>query len=352
MVIEAATGESVKALLEDLIFVPAELRRTTFGDGDELPEPRAHAFIDVKGDDAPEDISAAMPATAFLTSAWTAGAVLSTSAELASWIRRLHSCALLSPEAYREMTTFIERPDGMQYGLGVLRMSRDRETWLGHKGNSAGFSGAAWHLKESGVTVAVLTNAHLLDVQPISDALVALAQGRAPVLPDAADEPASETADIDRLRAADLAAAASSVLGDDRAEEAIEVLEKAIELDPKDPGLHKLLGDACVEAISPGRPMKAFKLGNRAQAAYAEALAIDPSHVGARMGLLRYYLGAAAILGGSTAKALEQAAILEATDEIEAWKAYRMIYTHIGDDEQAAEYDALLSTSGADNSTR
>ena len=184
MMVEAVTGESAGVLLRREIFEPEGLSHTVFGAEQSLPSRRAHAFIDVNGDGVPEDVTAAMPATAFLTSAWTAGAVLTTSSELADWMRSLHSGEVLAPESYREMTTFVERPDGMQYGLGVLRMERDGELWLGHKGNSAGFSGAAWHLPATGITVAVLTNAHLIDVQPITDALVAISNGRAPALPD------------------------------------------------------------------------------------------------------------------------------------------------------------------------
>ena len=89
--IEAAASETVGTLLRREILEPAALRHTLFGAEHALPPGRAHAFIDVQSDDEPEDITAAMPATTFFSSAWTAGAVLSTSAELALWMRRLHS---------------------------------------------------------------------------------------------------------------------------------------------------------------------------------------------------------------------------------------------------------------------
>jgi D-alanyl-D-alanine carboxypeptidase len=342
LMIEAAAGETVGTLLRREILEPEALRHTLFGAEHSLPPGRAHAFIDIQGDDEPEDITAAMPATAFLSSAWTAGAVLSTSAELALWMRRLHSGQVLEPESYREMTRFVARPDGMQYGLGVLRMERDGELWLGHKGNSAGFSGAAWHLPTAEVTVSVLTNAHLIDVQPITDALVAVASGRTPLLPQL--ESPRETMAVDRMRSSELAAAAGALLADERAQDAIEVLEKAIELEPDDPDLRALLGDACVKAISPGSPVKAFKLGKRAQAEYQIALDHAPQHLGARMGLLRFYLGAPAIIGGSTGKALEQAEILEGFDKKAAWHAYKVIYAHLGETAKAAEYEKKLST--------
>jgi hypothetical protein len=62
--------------------------------------------------------------------------------------------------------------------------------------------------------------------------------------------------------------------------------------------------------------------------------------------LLRYYLGAPSIIGGSTRKALEQAAILEEFDETEGWRAYKMIYSHTGDSDKATEYEELLATRG------
>jgi len=142
----------------------------------------------------------------------------------------------------------------------------------------------------------------------------------------------------------DDAAAAGALLADERAQDVIEVLEKAIELEPDDPDLRALLGDACVKAISPGSPVKAFKLGKRAQAEYQIALDHAPQHLGARMGLLRFYLGAPAIIGGSTGKALEQAEILEGFDKKAAWHAYKVIYAHLGETAKAAEYEKKLST--------
>lgn len=172
LAVEAAAESPFAELLRERVLDPLGMERTVFGATEPPSPPEAHPFIDLDGDGSPEDLRRLIPSTAFLTSAGAAGALLSTADDLARGLRGIHTGALLGPEAYRTMTTFVDRPDGRSYGLGVLRDERLDGVRLGHEGNSAGFGAAAWHLPDEGITVAVLANVHLTRLEPIVAALL------------------------------------------------------------------------------------------------------------------------------------------------------------------------------------
>lgn len=178
LALEAATGQSLDALLRERIFEPHDLSRTFFGATEEPLPPLAHPFIDINGDGVAEDLARLVPSTAFLTAAGAAGAILSNATDLVRWMRALHTGEAVHPEAYRAMTSFVDRSDGRRYGLGVLRDEHMDFVRLGHEGNSAGYSAAAWHLPVEEITIVVLTNVHLQRVEPVVAALLEAATAR------------------------------------------------------------------------------------------------------------------------------------------------------------------------------
>jgi D-alanyl-D-alanine carboxypeptidase len=166
LAVEAATGRAFHELLRELLS-ELDLVETRLAPQEGVPENRAHAYLDLNGDGVLEDLSALMPPDGFLTAAWTAGAILAPAGEVARWTHALHTGRVLAPESYAEMTRLVDRPDGRRYGLGLLvEEADDGSRRLGHKGNSTGYSAVTWHVPGSGVTVAVLTNAHAVDVAP------------------------------------------------------------------------------------------------------------------------------------------------------------------------------------------
>jgi D-alanyl-D-alanine carboxypeptidase len=169
---EAAAGRPFHELLREVLD-ELGLEGTFLAPQEGVPESRAHAFLDVNGDGTPEDLSALLPPDAFLTAAWVAGALVAPAIEVARWTHALHTGGVLSAASYDEMTRLVERPDGRRYGLGLLVEERaDGSRRLGHKGNSTGYSAVTWHVPAAGVTVAVLTNAHAVDVAPAAEALL------------------------------------------------------------------------------------------------------------------------------------------------------------------------------------
>lgn len=177
LVIERASGQPVSAAMRELLFEPLGLGHTWFAAEESIPGPRAHAYMDFTGDDIANDITAMMPDTAFMTTHFTAGAIMASSADVARFVRALFTGQLLSAAMQIELLSFVDRPDGKQYGLGVLREQFDEIVVIGHRGNSIGFSAVAWHAPEMGISVSILANVHAVVIHPFDHRLLLAAQG-------------------------------------------------------------------------------------------------------------------------------------------------------------------------------
>jgi D-alanyl-D-alanine carboxypeptidase len=176
-IIEAVTDSSFADVLRASVLEPMELADTWYGPDDPDDTSLAAAYIDPSGSGVPQPVSLVMPWTAFRTSAGPAGAVVSTASNAASFLHQLATGSVLDDAEWSRMTTWVDRPDGHKYGAGLLRIEHDDRTLLGHKGNSAGYSAAAFHDQARGITAVVLTNAHAVDVTPIVTALLQAAAG-------------------------------------------------------------------------------------------------------------------------------------------------------------------------------
>jgi D-alanyl-D-alanine carboxypeptidase len=167
-----AGGDSMSAQLRRRFLEPLGLRRTFYAAEESIAATIAHAYLDHDEDGEEDDMTLLVPRTAFLTAAGAAGCMVSSSPDLARWTRAFIAGSVIADSMRREMTEWVERPDGHRHGLGVLRVEVDGVALLGHRGNSMGYSGAAWHAPEAGVTIVVLTNKHGVLVTPVVRALL------------------------------------------------------------------------------------------------------------------------------------------------------------------------------------
>jgi D-alanyl-D-alanine carboxypeptidase len=173
MIAEAAAGVSFATLLRARLLEPLGLERTVHGAFDEPAGPLAHAWLDINDDGVPEDFTALLPATSWRTAAGAAGAIITSATDLAVFTRALLTGELHgAATAARLREDWVHRPDGNRHGLGVLRMDLDGVELVGHRGNAAGYSAAAWHAPGPGITIAVLSNRHAVLVTPIVAALL------------------------------------------------------------------------------------------------------------------------------------------------------------------------------------
>ncbi len=113
--------------------------------------------------------------------------------------------------------------------------------------------------------------------------------------------------------------------GDSRA--AIEILEKAVAQSPKSAEAHFCLGNAYATKVQASGMFTAAKYASRIKDEWQKAVALDPTYVDARFGLIQVYAGAPGIIGGSYEKAFEQAKEIKAIDPVVGHRAYAFIYS-------------------------
>jgi D-alanyl-D-alanine carboxypeptidase len=140
----------------------------TYVQGTEAPPaPPARAYRILAGDRGPTpqlrgDGSDVVPFRSVVTAAGSAGAIASTTPDLARWARALYGgSTVLGLAVRREMLTF-SRTDayltGTSYGLGVSRVTFDGHAAYGHTGALAGSRAAIRYFPKDKVTVAVAFN--------------------------------------------------------------------------------------------------------------------------------------------------------------------------------------------------
>ncbi|MGH2957652.1 MAG: serine hydrolase domain-containing protein [Solirubrobacterales bacterium] len=140
---QAATGQSYETLLKRLVYRPLKLRRTIMPPGFTLPQPFIHGY-DFDGPGLPlEDLSEALSASG----AWASGGIVSTAADLNTFIRAYAGKRLLGKGVRREQRRFYlggaSDPPGPGFnsaGLAIFRYQTSCGTVLGHTGSFPGYT--------------------------------------------------------------------------------------------------------------------------------------------------------------------------------------------------------------------
>ena len=167
-IIELATGKPVSEEIRNRFLDPLGLSDTWF-QGEETQGSRTTAAIGYarrKGQWvpwAPHD--ALRPSTSEATFVWSAGAMVSTARDLATWARALYGGHVLSPQSLAEMIDF--GPQG--YGLGARRTELGgRKAW-GHGGSLEGFETSMWYLPTVDASIVVMWNRAPLESDGLAD---------------------------------------------------------------------------------------------------------------------------------------------------------------------------------------
>lgn len=93
--------------------------------------------------------------------------------------------------------------------------------------------------------------------------------------------------------------------------------EKAVKAEPGVAVYHFWFGRATGEQAQRANPLRQPGLARRTKGEFEKAAALDPSYIPAREGLVRFYIAAPGMMGGSLDRAQEQA---EAIARINAWR--------------------------------
>ncbi len=175
LLLEQLYDQSFGDLIQTQLAQPSEAPHVYSIDWPESPDrPLAHGFIDLAGNGTFTDFSAMTDSRTFRAATIGAGSMLATAPALARALHAIVGGEVMTPEELAEMKTWVDRPDGHRYGIGLLRIeSSDGRVFLGHRGNSSSFSAEAWHMPTEGATIAALTNRGGLLVSSITEAVVA-----------------------------------------------------------------------------------------------------------------------------------------------------------------------------------
>ncbi|HPQ71101.1 MAG TPA: serine hydrolase domain-containing protein [bacterium] len=136
LIIEAVSGQKAEAFIADNILTPLALDETTFPTTAAMPAPYTHGYLDVNGDGlftADEDFTAQHP-----SAIWTAGAMISTPADLLVWLAELNDSTLLDEQTQAERLNFARQVDGFPagyFGLGIVKL----DGGVGHTGALMGY---------------------------------------------------------------------------------------------------------------------------------------------------------------------------------------------------------------------
>jgi len=163
----AVGGAPWEELVRRELIEPLGLDSTYVQAAEAPPAPPALAYRIIDGFRGPTpqartDGSTVVPFRSVVTAAGSAGALASTSGDLARWARALYGGrTVVSAAMRREMLTFVKAYAyglGTAYGLGVSRVRFDGHAAFGHTGALAGMRAAIRHFPTEKVTIAVLFN--------------------------------------------------------------------------------------------------------------------------------------------------------------------------------------------------
>jgi D-alanyl-D-alanine carboxypeptidase len=152
LIVEAATGRPFRDELRERILVPLDLRDTALAEGAGLPAGTVDGYELLDGEFV--DVSSIN-----LSWAWTAGAIVSTTADLSRFERAAYDGELLSPASREAMFTFSDKTEfRLQFGMGVIRSRTPNGPLVGMDGGSAGGNSTMQRLEGDDLTVVVLVN--------------------------------------------------------------------------------------------------------------------------------------------------------------------------------------------------
>ncbi len=129
MVIESVTNKSLAEVFKEKLFTPLQLEESYLAVRDTYT--KTHLGTWLANGQYFED-----PGTAFMTTAWAAGAVISTPEDLATWAFKLYRGDLLADSSFLKMNETIAIGGSSSYGLGMFKDVYKGKTYLGHGGTT------------------------------------------------------------------------------------------------------------------------------------------------------------------------------------------------------------------------
>jgi D-alanyl-D-alanine carboxypeptidase len=152
LIVRKVTGTSVGAELRHRLFNPLHLRRTSYATRPGISGHHAHGYL-IFGQPGLRDVTRFSPSFA-----GAAGAIVSTSRDVARFYHALLSGHLLHLRLLHMMETTVPTGSGFTYGLGVVRARTPCGVAWGHDGDFPGYLTTAFNNKNGNHQIVVLVN--------------------------------------------------------------------------------------------------------------------------------------------------------------------------------------------------
>lgn len=161
MIVQEATGSEVSEELHRRLLDPLGLADTALPPEEPWPTEMAHGWSDIDRDGTYAD-SSLFPRTAIHSASWTAGAMVSTTSDLARWAQALFEGRVLAPDSLGQLLDFVPVSDPevpfTGYGLGTLRIEFEGRTFWGHGGDIPGYAAIMLYEPQDRLSIVLLFN--------------------------------------------------------------------------------------------------------------------------------------------------------------------------------------------------
>ena len=168
LMVQAATGKIYEKQLQEQVFGPLGLRKTSLPRGANLREPFIHGYDNDPSQQPPEDLSEVLASGWF----WASGGMVSTPADLNRFVRGYVGGELFDPWTRWQQRRVFEGgrsdppgPGKNSAGLGIFRYETRCGTVWGHTGNYPGYTQFLAASPDGRRSVTVSANTQLSPVQ-------------------------------------------------------------------------------------------------------------------------------------------------------------------------------------------
>ncbi|HEX3330750.1 MAG TPA: serine hydrolase domain-containing protein [Gaiellales bacterium] len=132
LIVQRATGHSLRQELRRRIFKPLHLNSTRFPTSQRFGPRLAHGYLWSSG--SRQDVTAVSQSLG-----WAAGGVVSSAGDVVRFYRALLGGRILPQRLLREMRQTVPLGPGVGYGLGLIRVASPCGPLWGHDGSFAGY---------------------------------------------------------------------------------------------------------------------------------------------------------------------------------------------------------------------